>query len=118
MQVINEISKQTGRSKKEVLHGVLILLVLLIVFGVGQHLLTNLVGAFYPAFMSFYALESPGIDDDKQWLTYWSVFGIFSLCDQFSERILSIIPFYFVLKVLLLIWLFHPSTLGAQTVYY
>lgn len=67
--------------------------------------------------MSFYALESDGGDDDKQWLTYWVVFGIFTIADQFAGFILSFIPFYYVLKVAVLIWLFHPSTKGAIWVY-
>jgi len=34
-------------------------------FGVGQVYITNLIGVAYPAFMSFLALESEGLDDDK-----------------------------------------------------
>ena len=93
------------------------LLVLFIVFGVGSSLLCNLIGVAYPAFMSFVALESEGADDDKQWLTYWVVFGCFSVLDQFAGIILHLIPFYYVLKVAFLIWMFHPSSLGAMTVF-
>ena len=96
----------------------MVFMILFIVFGIGQAILTNLIGVAYPVFMSFYALESNGADDDKQWLTYWVVFGMFSILDQFAGFILSFIPFYYVLKVATLIWLFHPSTTGATYVYY
>ena len=43
----------------------LIFMVLFIVFGVGASVLTNIIGVAYPVFMSFYALESEGSDDDK-----------------------------------------------------
>ena len=67
--------------------------------------------------MSFYALETEGENDDMQWLTYWVVFGLFNITDQFAGFILHFIPFYYVLKVAVLIWLFHPSSKGATYVY-
>ena len=118
MGLFDTISQATGMPKKKVLQSALVFMVLFIVFGVGASILTNLIGVAYPVFMSFYALESEGVDDDKQWLTYWVVFGLFSIADQFAGFILSLIPFYYVLKVSCLIWLFHPATQGATYVYF
>eukprot|EP00347_Sterkiella_histriomuscorum_P022244 403331166 len=117
MGLIQKISQQTGVPQQKVLQYTLVGLVLFVVFGIGSAIITNLIGVAYPCFMSFYALESDGGDDDKQWLTYWVVFGIFTIADQFAGFILSFIPFYYVLKVAVLIWLFHPSTKGAIFVY-
>lgn len=63
------------------MYGALSIGVLFIVFGVGASILTTIIGVAYPAFMSFVALESEGEDDDKLWLTYWVVFGLFSIAD-------------------------------------
>ena len=71
----------------------------------------------YPTFKSIIALESPSVDDDKQWLTYWCIFGIFSVLDEFGAFILSYIPYYYFIKVCLLIWLFNPLTQGATVIY-
>ena len=81
MQLIEKISAATGFPQKTVLQGTMALMVVFIVFGVGSSILTNVIGVAYPAFMSFVALESEGTDDDKQWLTYWVVFGCFSIAD-------------------------------------
>ena len=50
-------------------------------FGIGASYVTCLIAVAYPAFMTFLSLESPDEDDDKQWLTYWVVFGLFSIVD-------------------------------------
>ena len=67
--------------------------------------------------MSFLALESDGAADDKQWLTYWVCFGAFNIVDQFAGIILQFIPFYYFLKLGFLVFLMHPATMGATTVY-
>lgn len=49
------------------------------------------------------AIESPNKEDDTQWLTYWVVYGVFSIAEFFSDLFLSWFPFYYMLKVC---WLF------------
>ena len=92
--------------------------VLLVVFGIGASYITCIIAVGYPVFMSFLALEREDDDDsDKQWLTYWVVFGFVNIVDQYAGFILRFIPFYYFLKMAFLIWLFHPKTLGATTIY-
>ena len=86
-------------------------------FNIGASYITCLIGVAYPAFMSFLALESGNDEENKQWLTYWVVFGIFNIVDQFAGFILRFIPFYYFLKLAFLVFLFHPKTLGATYVY-
>ena len=88
-----------------------------VMLGIGATYITCALGVAYPCFMSFLAIESEGEDDDKQWLTYWVVFGILNIIDQFAGVILSFIPFYFFLKLCFMIFLMHPSTMGALMVY-
>lgn len=110
------IEKKTG------IHGiyVIILLVVSVLFvylNIFDSLITNLVGTVYPAFWTMKSIESKG-DDDKQWLTYWAVFASFTLVDMFSVFIVKFIPFYFLLKIIFLIWLFMPNSHGATIVYH
>ena len=88
-----------------------------VMLGIGSSYITVAIGVAYPVFMSFIALESEGGEDDKQWLTYWVVFGLLNIVDQWSGFILAFIPFYFFLKLCFLIFLMHPSTKGATMVY-
>ncbi|KAG2387247.1 hypothetical protein C9374_001579 [Naegleria lovaniensis] len=82
--------------------------------------LSNLIGALYPAFKSFQALKSAGEDDDKQWLTYWSVYAFVITFECFFEWLIYWIPFYFEAKIIFLVWLiFNVNTKfgGAHFVY-
>lgn len=117
MDAIQTVSDKTGVPIRTLMQYSLISAVVLVMLGVGQSYITNVIGVAYPAFMSFLALESEGLDDDKQWLTYWVCFGAFNIVDQFAGIILSFIPMYFFLKLGFLVYLFHPSTLGATQVY-
>jgi receptor expression-enhancing protein 5/6 len=117
MGILETAHQITGLPKDKILRYGLIAIVLFVVFGIGQAILTTLLGVAYPVFMSFHALETDGLSDDQQWLTYWVVFGLFNVLDQFAGFILRFIPFYYVLKLAVLIWLFHPKSVGATWVY-
>ena len=113
---IDLISKKTGYDGK-IISGVLAVCACLTFINLFGKYITCLVGVTLPAYFSIKAIESPEFDDDKQWLTYWAIYGIFTLLDQFANFILRIFPFYFVLKILFLIWCFMPNTMGALFIY-
>lgn len=79
--------------------------------------ITCLIGIILPTYWSIKAIESPQEDDDKQWLTYWAVYAVFNFLDLFAKFILKIIPFYYVVKLIFLVWCFMPNTQGALFIY-
>ena len=93
------------------------IVVLLVAVGFCGSLLVSLVGFLYPAYRSFKALESEDKDDDTQWLTYWVVYAFFTVFDGMTAWILDLMPFYFLVKLVLMIWMFWPTTNGASTIY-
>lgn len=48
---------------------------------------------------SIKAIESATKDDDTKWLTYWVVYGVFSVAEFFADIFLSWFPFYYIGKV-------------------
>ena len=48
---------------------------------------------------------------------YWVCYGLFSVVDQFAGFILSFIPFYHLLKLVFLVYLYHPKSDGALKLY-
>merc|ERR1711937_717073 len=81
-------------------------------------LVVNLLAFAYPAFKSIKALESSNKEDDTKWLTYWVVYGFFSVMEFFADIILSWFPFYFIAKTTLFVWCMAPiKSNGSQFIY-
>jgi receptor expression-enhancing protein 5/6 len=110
------IANKTGVPAKYVVIAIIICLASIIIGFLDSYIVT-FIGVVYPAIQSIKAIESPDEDDDKQWLTYWIVFGLFSFVELFIGFILKFIPFYFILKMIFLLWLFLPNFNGALKIY-
>ena len=92
--------------------GVLVLSCILILLGYFEKLLTDAIGILYPAYKSLKSLATKKTDDDKQWLTYWAVFALFAILDDFINFAYSSL-----FKLVFLVWLFSPTTRGASIIY-
>lgn len=81
-------------------------------------LMVNLIAFLYPAFKSIKALESKDKDDDTKWLTYWVVYGFFSVIEFFTDLLISWFPFYFIAKTIFFIWCMSPiEKNGSKMIY-
>lgn len=86
-------------------------------YGHYQENISLLVGTVFPMYMSVIAIESPDKEDDKHWCTYWVVYFSFTFVENYANLALHLIPFYFFIKLAFLVWLFFPSTNGANLIY-
>ncbi|KAH8924195.1 hypothetical protein BT69DRAFT_1331028 [Atractiella rhizophila] len=114
---LNKLEAQTQIPKAYSVTAAVGIWVFLIFFNVFAGFLSNFFGWAVPAYFSLKALETPQSGDDQQWLTYWTVFGGFTVLENMIEPS-GWFPYYYVFKTIFIIWLILPSTKGAQLVYH
>ena len=115
--LLTKFEEKTGVKPIFLVLGGALIIILMVMSGFLASLLANLTGFLYPAFKSIKALESVDRDDDRQWLTYWTVYGLFVIVDDWASWVTGLIPQYYLIKLVFLIWLFAPTTKGAMFLY-
>jgi len=117
-ETLDKIEKLTGVKKLYVAQGFLGFFALYMILGHFAELVCNFVGFLYPAYASIHALESQNREDDNKWLTYWVVYAFFATGEFFSDIIFSWFPFYWLVKIVFLIWCFLPIQANGSMVIY
>ncbi|CAD7089160.1 unnamed protein product [Hermetia illucens] len=76
-----------------------------------------LFGTLYPAYASYKAVRTKNVKEYVKWMMYWIVYAFFTCIETFTDIFLSWFPFYYEIKVLIVIWLLSPATKGSSTLY-
>lgn len=50
-------------------------------------------------------------------MSFWTVFGCFSIVEMFFGFILNFIPYYSIIRIVFFVYLMAPQTKGAHTFY-
>jgi len=115
--ILAKLEEGTKIRRDYFVHGAIAIFAAYLILGHSAELVCNLVGFAYPAYASIKALQTTDTTDDTQWLTYWTVFAFFSVIEFASDKIVGWFPFYWLTKLIFLLWLYLPRTQGAKVVY-
>mmetsp|Transcript_4085 Transcript_4085/g.7803 ORF Transcript_4085/g.7803 Transcript_4085/m.7803 type:complete len:175 (-) Transcript_4085:1450-1974(-) len=130
MQVFDDVNKKCEKlpyipkaaESAGVKPGVIVLgaagvLSLLLVAIIGFNAIVNMICFFWPAYLALKAMQEKEEGYDKQWLTYFMIFGFFHVLESFYPSLLTEHTFYTLIKLFVLFWCFLPQSKGAQKVY-
>ncbi|KAL3985192.1 TB2/DP1 HVA22 family protein [Acanthocheilonema viteae] len=116
-KVLSLMEAKTQLPREQLAYGMMGLIAIYLIIGSLAQLVCNLIGFGYPAYASVKAIRTEQKEDDTQWLIYWTVFAFYSLIDFFAEAIMHVVPLYWLIKVIFLLYLSLPQTYGAQIIY-
>ncbi|CAI4221366.1 unnamed protein product [Auanema sp. JU1783] len=115
MPVFNFIEKISGTKRENVIYSACLFFTLYAFSGQFIQLFSNIAGFVYPMYISLQVARSLDRKDEaKQWLVYWMIYALFSITDL---TFATSLPFYYLLKVSLLMYLYLPTFNGANVVF-
>ncbi|XP_063534464.1 putative uncharacterized protein DDB_G0277255 isoform X2 [Cydia strobilella] len=74
-------------------------------------------GTLYPAYASYKAVRTKNLKEYVKWMMYWIVFALFTCTETITDVFLSWFPFYYEVKIVLVLWLLSPATKGSSILY-
>ncbi|CAM4787290.1 unnamed protein product [Rotaria magnacalcarata] len=67
------------------------------------------IGTLYPGYRSYKSLINSDLRGVVHWLRYWILFSIFIACETVTDVFLSWFPFYYWIKIALVLWMSSPA---------
>jgi len=91
---------------------------IMVYYGYFGKTVSDLVGFLYPVFATIKSIEAKNSEDVYYWVTYWVVYSLFNVIEDFVDALLHWwLPLFYPLKMAFFIWLYLPQTNGAKLAY-
>jgi receptor expression-enhancing protein 5/6 len=100
-----------------ILATILFFVSLIVIMLHGWHIIMCCITVLYPALHSIRAIITPDNTDDKEWLTYWMIYGVITFGETFLGFFLSMIPYYDYARLCFFAWLLLPQFRGSAHMY-
>ncbi|KAL1459503.1 hypothetical protein WDU94_011475 [Cyamophila willieti] len=100
--LLEKIKRKSGLKKRHIVLTLLGLLGIYLILGSGAVLVCNTIGVLYPAWMTVRSMAQHNLASNIEWLTYWLVFGVYTLVDNYPQE--GSYTFYWVVKTMFLVW--------------
>ncbi|KAI8616076.1 TB2/DP1, HVA22 family-domain-containing protein [Chytriomyces sp. MP71] len=91
--------------------------VVLVTCNVYGGFLTFALGVGWPIVKSLRAAEACKKEEVQTWISYWVITAIMTLTEYAGKAILTILPFYYTIKMVFLLWLMIPYFNGSFFIY-
>ncbi|KAH7299647.1 hypothetical protein KP509_24G022100 [Ceratopteris richardii] len=77
------------------------------------------LGYLYPAYKCFKLIDGgkPKYEQLYLWCQHWVVIAVLTGCERIADMFVSWFPFYSAMKLVFVIYLWHPDTKGAEHIY-
>ncbi|OXV09732.1 hypothetical protein Egran_02503 [Elaphomyces granulatus] len=115
--MLNNLERQTSVPKVYAFLGLVGTYFFLVFFNIAGEFLVNFAGFIIPGYYSLHALFTTGTTNDIQWLTYWVVYAFLAVIESAIDASYWF-PFYYILKLVLVLWMSLPQFNGAQVVFH
>lgn len=75
-------------------------------------------GILYPAYSSYKTVRARNVRKYLRWMSYWVVYAAYTFVEIFTDIFLAFwFPFYYELKILFVLWLVCPATVGSSFIF-
>mmetsp|Transcript_20952 Transcript_20952/g.29359 ORF Transcript_20952/g.29359 Transcript_20952/m.29359 type:complete len:175 (+) Transcript_20952:85-609(+) len=119
ISAIKDTADKAGTKPAYLVLGGASLVLFIVMMIIGFNAIVNMICYGYPAYAALKAMQEKedAFEQQKQWITYFMIFGFFSVAESFYPALLTDVAFYVLLKLFFLVWCFLPMSMGATKLY-